>query len=237
MALPFFYIVDYNSSRKEIVLDEDTSRHIVQVLRMKNGEKLNLTDGKGHLLAAEIMDDHKKHCTVKVIDSRLTSHVSRKITIAISLLKNTNRFEWCLEKATEIGVSEIIPLICERTEKQKFRYDRMKGICISAMLQSQQVWLPELHEPAKYIEYIKFKTDHTDLAKFIAHCEDPAKNQSLSTFQPLNNSTILIGPEGDFTITEIELALQNNFTPVSLGETRLRTETAGIVAATLLKVN
>ena len=114
---------------------------------MKEGEKLNLTDGKGNLITAEITDDHKKHCSVKIIDSRLTTHDSRKVTIAISLLKNTNRFEWFLEKATEIGVSEIIPLICERTEKQKFRYDRMKGICISAMLQSQQCWLPVLHEP------------------------------------------------------------------------------------------
>src|SRR4030095_2886262 len=101
MALPFFYIVDYNSSQKEIVLDEDTSRHVVQVLRKKKGEKLNLTDGKGNLITVEIIDDHKKYCTVKVIDSRFTPQASRKITIAISLLKNTNRFEWFLEKATE----------------------------------------------------------------------------------------------------------------------------------------
>ena len=236
MAPPFFYIVDYNSSQKEIVLDEDTSRHIIQVLRMKEGEKLNLTDGKGNLINAEIIDDHKKHCSVKVIDSQFRSRMSRKITIAISLLKNTNRFEWFLEKATEIGVGEIIPLICERTEKQKFRSDRMKGICTSAMLQSQQVWLPELHEPIKYIEYIKSITGNTDLTKFIAHCEDPAEKQNLSTFKPLNHSTILIGPEGDFTKTEIELALQNNFIPVSLGETRLRSETAGVVAMTLLRM-
>src|SRR6187455_2911945 len=147
MTLPFFYINEYNTAQKEIGLDEDTSRHVVQVLRMKEGEKLNLTDGKGNLITAEIIDDHKKHCAVKV---QATSHGPRaagKITIAISLLKNTNRFEWFLEKATEIGVSEIIPLICERTEKQKFRFDRMQGICISAMLQSQQVWLPVLHEP------------------------------------------------------------------------------------------
>ena len=119
MALPFFYIIDYNSTQKEIVLDEDTSRHVVQVLRMKEGEKLNLTDGKGSLITAEIADAHKKHCSVKVIDSLLITHHSRKVTIAISLLKNTSRFEWFLEKATEIGVSEIIPLVCERTEKQK----------------------------------------------------------------------------------------------------------------------
>lgn len=234
MTLPFFYISDFNPAQTEIILDEDTSRHVVQVLRMKEAEKLNLTDGKGNLITAEITDAHKKHCTVKVIDSRLMSHVSRRITIGISLLKNTNRFEWFLEKATEIGVSEIVPLICERTEKQKFRFDRMQGICISAMLQSQQCWLPGLHEPVKYIEYIKSITDISGLTKFIAHCEESSQKNNLSTFQPLNHSTIVIGPEGDFTKQEIELAEQNNFIPVSLGETRLRTETAGVVASIIL---
>jgi 16S rRNA (uracil1498-N3)-methyltransferase len=233
MTLPYFYINEYDPSQKEIILDEDTSRHVVQVLRMKEGEQLNLTDGRGNLITTEITEAHKKHCAVKVIDSRLTSHVSRKITIAISLLKNTNRFEWFLEKATEIGVSEIIPLICERTEKQKFRYDRMKGICVSAMLQSQQTWLPILLEPKPFSHLAIQQFENQQ--KFIAHCEDSGKSQL--TNQPVNQSTlILIGPEGDFTKQEIELALQNNFIPVSLGETRLRTETAGIVAATLLKM-
>jgi 16S rRNA (uracil1498-N3)-methyltransferase len=232
MTLPFFYINEYNTSQKEIVLDEDTSRHVVQVLRMKEGEKLNLTDGKGNLITAEIADAHKKHCSVKIVDSRLTAHDSRNVIIAISLLKNTSRFEWFLEKATEIGVSEIVPLICERTEKQKFRYDRMKGICISAMLQSQQTWLPVLHEPKQFNHLAIEQFD--DQQKFIAHCEESGTKNILSTFKPLNHSVILIGPEGDFSKQEIELALQNNFIPVSLGETRLRTETAGIVAATLL---
>ena len=234
MALPFFYITDYSSSQKEIVLDEDASRHVVQVLRMEEGEKLNLTDGKGSLITGEVIDANKKHCSVKIIDSRLTTFSSRKITIAISLLKNTSRFEWFLEKATEIGVSEIIPLICERTEKQKFRYDRMKGICISAMLQSQQAWLPLLHEPKQFNRLAIEQFDNPQ--KFIAHCEESGQKNSLSSFKPLNHSTILIGPEGDFTKHEIELALHNNFIPVSLGETRLRTETAGVVAATLLAV-
>src|SRR6185503_19315576 len=101
MQLPFFYIDQYDASRKEIVLDEETSKHIVQVLRMKEREKLNLTDGKGKLLTTEIIEAHKKHCSVTVIDSRLMPHVSRKVSIAISLLKNTTRFEWFLEKATE----------------------------------------------------------------------------------------------------------------------------------------
>ena len=232
MALPFFYIAEYNSSQKEILLDEDTSRHVVQVLRMKEGEKLNLTDGKGSLMTAEVIDAHKKHCSVKIIDTQHTAQDSRKVTIAISLLKNTSRFEWFLEKATEIGISEIIPVICDRTEKQKFRYDRMKGICISAMLQSQQTWLPVLHEPKQFNHLVIEQFD--DQQKFIAHCEESGQKKDLSTFKPFNHSTIFVGPEGDFTKQEIELALQNNFIPVSLGETRLRTETAGIVAATLL---
>src|SRR5215204_2548240 len=234
MTLSFFYIGDYNSSQKEIVLDEDTSRHVVQVLRMKEGEKLNLTDGKGSLIIAEVIDAHKKHCSVKIIDSLLTTRNSRKVTIAISLLKNTNRFEWFLEKATEIGISEIIPLICERTEKQKFRYDRMKGICISAMLQSQQCWLPELHEPVQFGDLMMRRFD--EHRKIIAHCLEESKTE-LADLQisKLLNQLIVIGPEGDFTKSEIDLALENNFIPVSLGETRLRSETAGVVAVTLLK--
>ena len=232
MALPFFYIAAYHPPQNEIVLDEDTSRHIVQVLRMKEGEKVNLTDGKGNLITAEIIDDHKKHCVVNGIDSRFTPHVSRKVTIAISLLKNTSRFEWFLEKATEIGVSEIIPLVCERTEKQKFRYDRMKGICVSAMLQSQQTWLPELQEP-KQFNHLAMEPLH-DQQKFIAHCEESDPKNNLSTCKLLKHSTILIGPEGDFTKQEIELAVSNGFTAVSLGETRLRSETAGVVASVLL---
>ena len=232
MQIHLFYIESFDAATKQIILNDDTSRHIVQVLRMNEGEKLNLTDGNGNLITAEIADTHKKRCRVEVIDSRLTTHNSRLVTVAISLLKNSNRFEWFLEKATEIGVSEIIPLICERTEKQKFRYDRMKGICISAMLQSQQSWLPVLHEPVKFDNLTIKQFDN--YRKFIAHCADSSDKKQLSTIKPINHSTILIGPEGDFTKEEIELALQNNFIPVSLGGTRLRSETAGVVAASIL---
>jgi 16S rRNA (uracil1498-N3)-methyltransferase len=233
MQLPFFYIPEFDPSQKEIVLDEDTSRHVVQVLRMKEGEKLNLTDGKGNLITAEIMDAHKKHCSVRIEGTRHKEQGTRQITIAISLLKNTNRFEWFLEKATEIGVSEIIPLICERTEKQKLRYDRMNGICISAMLQSRQCWLPVLHEPVQFANMQMSK--YANNQKLIAHCIEE-KKQSLSDLHigTSANYLICIGPEGDFTKEEIKLALENNFAPVSLGETRLRTETAGVVAASLL---
>ncbi len=139
MALPFFYNDEIRPGTSQIVLDEDTSRHIVQVLRMLKGDQVNLTDGKGHLFTVEVTDAHKKKCEVRIISHVFNAHSSRNITIAISLLKNAGRFEWFLEKATELGISEIIPMICARTEKQHFRYERMHGILVSAILQSQQV--------------------------------------------------------------------------------------------------
>jgi 16S rRNA (uracil1498-N3)-methyltransferase len=202
---------------------------------MKEGDKLNLTDGKGNLMTCEIKDAHKKHCRVDVVETRFVAQGTKKVSIAISLLKNTNRFEWFLEKATEIGVSEIIPLICERTVKEKFRYDRMQGICISAMLQSQQCWLPVLHEPVAFKEIIE-KTSFQK--KYIAHCDNSNKrplSEVLPIGEDIKGAFILIGPEGDFTPTEIESALQKEFVPVSLGETRLRTETAGVVAVAFLQ--
>ena len=211
---------------------------------MKEGEQLQLTNGKGKIITAEIIFENKKATEVKVLATDNRQQSTSKISIAISLIKNNSRFEWFLEKATEIGVLEIIPILCERTEKQNFRYDRMKNILISAMLQSQQSWLPTLHEPTKFNELIK---NSTHQEKYIAHCDESEKanlinankkaqaSQVLPMGEDLGGALICIGPEGDFTQSEIDLALQNNFVPVSLGETRLRTETAGIVAAVLLK--
>ena len=232
MALPFFYKEDINSTTAVVILDEATSKHIVQVLRMKIGEQLQLTNGKGNLFTAEITDDNRKMCTVTI---QTTDHQppTTNISIAISLIKNNSRFEWFLEKATEIGVTSIIPLICERTEKSAFKFERSNGILISAMLQSQQSWLPHLQEPQKFTTFIgKTKQEQ----KFIAHCIDENNKEQLVS-QPINqltNKLILIGPEGDFTKEEVEYALQHDFTPVSLGNTRLRTETAGIAAAVIL---
>ena len=229
MSLPFFFVEDLN--HKTIALDEDTSKHMINVLRMQKGEQILLTDGKGKKTKASIVDDNRKKCAVEIISVQMEEERKNKIVIAISLTKNSSRFEWFLEKATEIGVTEIVPLICSRTEKEKFRFDRMQNILISAMLQSQQTWLPVLHAPVGFEKLIQFPSD----PKFIAHCEEsnktPLSSQHLSTS---TSQLILIGPEGDFTHEEIELALKNNFVPVSLGNTRLRTETAGIVAATLL---
>lgn len=237
VTLPFFYIADHNAGQKEVILDEDTSRHVVQVLRMKKGEMLNLTDGKGNLISTEIVDDHKKHCRVKVTNSQLTTQDSRKISIAISLLKTSARFEWFLEKATEIGINEIIPLICDRTEKQKFREDRMKNILVSAMLQSQQCWLPVLHKPIDYELIFRQEEIIHASQKFVAHCiEDQKRNLADLVNETLPSQIILIGPEGDFTTDEVQLAIHNHFDAVSLGEMRLRAETAGVVAAAILRI-
>ena len=215
-----------------MVLNEETSRHVVQVLRMQMGDQLKLTDGLGNIFTAIITDDHKKRCAVTIHSKEFQQQSQRKVTIAISLIKNSSRFEWFLEKVTEIGISEIIPLICERTEKQHFRLDRMKSILVSAMLQSQQYWLPALQEPLALHKLIE--TSHYD-QKFIAHCIDEQKrNLSDLANENLSTQIILIGPEGDFTASEIEMAVQHHFIPVALGNTRLRTETAGVVAAALL---
>lgn len=233
MALPFFFVEKLDASF--ITLNEETSKHIVQVLRMENGEKLQLTDGKGSLAIASITDNNRKRCQAQIVQTSNIKAPAANITIAISPVKNNSRFEWFLEKATEIGVNNIIPLICSRTEKQHFKFDRMQSILISAMLQSQQAWLPELHQPIKLNEAVlKASQDQ----KFIAHCEDESNKTQLNSVLVNNpgSKLILIGPEGDFTKEEIDLALSNNFKPVALGDTRLRTETAGIVAATLLRL-
>ncbi len=231
MALPFFYIEELTT--QNVVLNEETSKHIVQVLRMQNGEQLQLTDGKGNLFTCEITDNNRKRCAVAIKQTISHQPSATNISVAVSLLKNSSRFEWFLEKATEIGVNEIIPLLCERTEKTAFKHERMNSILVSAMLQSQQTYLPLLHEPTKFQQFITQQFDNT--SKFIAHCEDEGNKLHLNHYiTKSSNQLILIGPEGDFTKQEIESAFKNNFTPVSLGNTRLRTETAGIVAATLL---
>ena len=236
MPLPFFYTDPISPLDTIVILNEDNSKHIVQVLRMQVGKQIKLTDGFGNIYLAEITEANKKNCTVKVLEKTFVEKSSHKVCIAISLIKNNSRLEWFLEKATEMGVSEIVLLKCDRTEKQHIKIDRLKGILVSAMLQSQQAWLPILEEPKRYANFVK---DVNTKNKFIAHCEEQNKQffkVALSTLQPLNSSTILIGPEGDFTLQEIELALQQNYVAVSLGHTRLRTETAALVAATLLCV-
>ena len=231
MNLPYFY--EENIQQPVHILSEETARHCIQVLRMKEGEQFQLTDGKGNSFTATIINVNKKTCEVRIEASSRELRAASNVAIAISLLKNPSRLEWFIEKASEIGISEIILLICDHTEKQNFRRDRMQNIIISAMLQSQQTRLPQLHQPQKFNDFIK---KNFDGLKLIAHCVEEEK-YSLSVLinqYKDQNKLILIGPEGDFSNAEISAALEKKFIPVSLGTTRLRTETAGVVAAALL---
>jgi 16S rRNA (uracil1498-N3)-methyltransferase len=229
MNLPYFYEEEIRAPLH--VLSEETSKHCVQVLRMKSGEQLQITDGSGNLFTATITNADKKHCEIRIETTENHNSPATNISIAISLLKNPSRFEWFLEKAMEIGVSEITPLICDRTEQKHFRYERMNGILISAMLQSRQTWLCDLHQPEKFNQVVN--RTFADM-KFIAHCAEGTKRNLVELTPGSNHALILIGPEGDFSAAEIQAAIEKNFTPVSLGDTRLRSETAGMVSAALL---
>ena len=233
--LPLFYSEQRMERNKSILLDEETSKHIVQVLRMKRGEHLQLTDGKGSSCNAVITDDHKKKVVVSLEEKEFQGPDKIKITIGISLLKNPNRFEWFLEKATEIGISEIVPMICERTERLHFRLDRMKSLLVSAMLQSRQYWIPQLQEPVSFRKLVE-SAQHQQ--KYIAHCLEEEKKKLVDVVSnSVTGQIMLIGPEGDFVNEEVKLAMDHQFLPVTLGKNRLRAETAGVVAATLMKLN
>lgn len=232
MSLPFFFEENIPADGS-FFLSEGSSRHIAQVLRMQEGGQILTTNGKGYLFKCQIISANKKKAEVNIITSEFLPQLKAKITIAISPIKNKARFEWFIEKATEIGVHSIIPLLCKRTENTHVKRDRMLSIMTSAMLQSRQVWLPELSEPTKISDVIRSQNYDQ---KFIAHCLEEEKIElTPGNVRSTDSKIILIGPEGDFTDEEIKSALQQNYIPVSLGDTRLRTETAGIVSAVLLK--
>ncbi len=230
----YFYLAYLSRVAAEFSLDEPASRHIVQVLRMQAGENLLLTDGMGLRAVATILEAHKKHCQVRISEKKFQKSDANRVTIALSLLKNTNRFEWFLEKATELGIAEIIPLKCSRTEKQQFRMERMQSIVESALIQSQQSWMPELQKPVDFPEFVQQVVSDQ---KFIAHCGTGEKRQLSEMINTsLSSQLILIGPEGDFTEEEMEMAFQARFIAVHLGDHRLRSETAAIAAAAILKL-
>jgi 16S rRNA (uracil1498-N3)-methyltransferase len=248
MEHPFFFEPRLPEGGDLFPLGEESARHVITVLRMRNGDRLFLTDGRGALMEVEITAVEKKKAYVQPLDPSSANHqpptdnrqlptvnpqpsTAPPLVLAVSLLKNSSRFEWILEKATEIGVSAIIPLVCERTERIAFRQDRLQQIVISAMLQSQQVWLPELMEPTPFK---KFAGQTFAGRSYIAHCLREERH-SLYSHPAGQPARILIGPEGDFTPQEIRTALNHGFIPVTLGNTRLRTETAAIVAVAALR--
>lgn len=209
-------------------LDQDESKHCIRVLRMKPGDRLHLTDGKGSRHEAELVDDNPKRCRVKIIDTHTElARAAFHMHIAVAPTKNIGRFEWFLEKATEIGIDEITPVICENSERNAVKIDRLQKVLVAAMKQSLKTFLPRLNEPLSFKQFIALESQGS---KFIAYCSDQYRNLLKNIYTPGTDCTVMIGPEGDFSRLEIEEALHAMYTPVSLGKSRLRTETAAVVA-------
>lgn len=222
-----------NISGDTLVLEEQESKHAIRVLRLQVGDTVILIDGEGGWYEAVIRDDHPKRCLLSV-----SSHIENykplpyKLHIAISPTKNMERFEWFLEKATEIGISKVTPLMCHRTERKQVKMERLDRILVSAMKQSLKAFKPLLSEPVTLETFLK-KEQEGSLA--IAHCY-PLDRISLGDLETTGNYTILVGPEGDFTEKELEAAIRAGYKPLHLGESRLRTETAGVHIASAVSV-
>ena len=231
MPVPYFYEPNLISGNTSFTLSETSSKHCIQVLRMQENARIDLTNGKGFLFEASIQVPHKKNTIVAIVSEKKFPALSQNLILGIALLKNATRLEWLFEKATEMGVTAIIPMLCERTIFKKFKMDRMQNIVQSAMIQSQQTWLPQIATPVKFKEVIATQKNKQ---KLIAHCETGNK-MDIKKIQATQDCILLIGPEGDFTPAEIELALEQHYQAIHLGPTRLRTETAGLYAISILK--
>jgi 16S rRNA (uracil1498-N3)-methyltransferase len=232
MPVPYFYEPSLTIGVNQFTLSPETSKHCVQVLRMQEGVNIDITNGVGDIFNATIQSAHKANSLVTIQRHQSIAASKQKITLGISLLKNAVRLEWLFEKATEMGIYQIVPLICERTIHERFKMDRMQNIIQSAMIQSQQAWLPSLSEPITLNAFMQQQKASLNL---IAHCE-PSEKKNIKEIVALDDVNILIGPEGDFSSSEIATAISNNYTPIQLGPTRLRTETAGIFALSVLKI-
>ncbi|ESU24795.1 16S ribosomal RNA methyltransferase RsmE [Flavobacterium enshiense DK69] len=225
--MQLFYTPDISSTLNEFSFDKEESKHIVKVLRKKEGDILHVTNGLGFLFTTEIILASDKKCTVKINSIDNQKPTDFYLHLAVAPTKMNERFEWFLEKATEIGIHEITPLICDHSERKTIKTERFDKIIQSAMKQSLQFYLPKLNEPMTFKEFINKKHDGK---LYIAHCEETDKKLLKEAVHAKEKYTILIGPEGDFSEKEIALALENKYIPVSLGNTRLRTETAAVVA-------
>ncbi len=215
-------------------LDESETRHIVNVLRKKEGEELYLFDGKGHLFEARIDAIGKKEVTVRPVKlMEVDANDQPKLHIAIAPPKNIERFEWFAEKVTEIGVSEITPIICKHSERKDLRLDRVEKILLTACKQSKRLTLPKLNPVMRFEELIGAITN--DERRFIAYCDEKAIHLK-DAYHGGFDAVVMIGPEGDFTKEEVNLAEKKEFETVSLGKSRLRLETAGIYAATVFNL-
>lgn len=210
-----------------VTLDENESSHCTKVLRLKNGDDIAVVNGQGGIFVATIVDAHAKHCTVSVTGGNIHPLVLPHLHLAVAPTKAIDRFEWFVEKSIEIGVGEITPLLCQKSERKQVNDERMERLVVSAMKQSMQPYKTAVNLLTKFSDLVK---KCTTPQRFVAHCEDSHKQTLKQLCKPGVDTTILIGPEGDFGPGEIALALSHGFVPVSLGASRLRTETAAVVA-------
>jgi len=225
--MQLFYSETLTIDSDTYTLPKDESKHVIRVLRKKIGDTIHLTNGKGYLFNAIVAEENPNKCKLHIESYSYQEPRDYKLHLAVAPTKLNDRFEWFLEKATEIGITEITPLLCDHSERKVIKEERFLKIIQSAMKQSLHYHLPILHELTSFSKFVQHNSlDNT----FIAHCEDLKKESLKDHIKPHDSYTILIGPEGDFSTTEIELALQEGIIPVSLGNSRLRTETAAIVA-------
>lgn len=230
--MQLFYVP--NVAESEIVLDETESKHAIRVLRLNTAGKVQVVDGKGGFYLAEITQPHPKKCKLSILESHKEFGKRRfNLHIAIAPTKNIDRFEWFLEKTTEIGIDEITPLLCEHSERKNIKPDRLEKIIVSAMKQSEKAYLPKLNPMAPFNDFIKLKGTS---GKFIAHCNDGEKPHLKNEIKKEESVLILIGPEGDFSPEEVERGKTYGFREISLGPSRLRTETAGVVACHIVNL-
>lgn len=224
-----FYHPHINPTDKQIIFEKEESRHITKVLRNTEGDVLHITNGEGYLFTAELVSVTPKQCLAIIKESTLVPALPYQLHMAVAPTKNNDRFEWFLEKATEIGIHKITPIFCDRSERKVIKPERFEKIIESAMKQSLKAHKPILAPAVSFSEFIK-QTESNTLTKCIAHCQDSNKVSLKSVVQPNLDILILIGPEGDFSYSEVQLATRNNFSEISLGKSRLRTETAAVVA-------
>lgn len=233
--MQLFYTPEIEAHHQTFMLSEEESKHAIRVLRLQVNDIIHLIDGRGGIYKTEILDAHPKRTTLSVL-----SHTgnygksSYHVHMAVAPTKNIDRIEWFLEKATEIGLQEFTPIICEHSERKEVKVERLEKVAISAMKQSLKAYLPKINPAQTFSKFIESIKDNTAI-KGMAHCvENADKKFILQDFPKNNNYILLIGPEGDFSEKEISQALNAGFIPLSLGEARLRTETAAL--ATVLEV-
>lgn len=208
-------------------LCEEESRHCVSVMRHRVGDEVAVTDGRGHLFHCRIADANSKKCSLTVISTETVPPPRHHLHMAVAPTKNTDRFEWFVEKATEMGVGEITPIVCDHSERTRLRLDRLRRLVIAASKQSRKYYLPQINEPVECKTLIKSAKEQQ---RFILHCEENQKEHLFNLIDKTSDILILIGPEGDFSTDEISLAKANGFREATLGDERLRTETAAMVA-------